>query len=245
MKKLLILLLLSTSLSAIANSILTPNWTNPKYKEDNKIISEIKINDLVVIHMSTVPLWDGKNVCGSPNQALEWILLSGRISPDSTYVVKKLIEQIKNSPTKCFLKGEDRLLVVLNSEGGYLADGFDLGELLRKNNATVLITSIGRCSSSCATAFLGGGSRFMEPGAELLFHAPYIERKDLNKEIVCLSSHDERTKKLLKYMQKMINKEDGEFLFKRTMSFCSSSDGWVINDDAAKLLNIANQEIVN
>ena len=72
-----------------------------------------------------------------------------------------------------------------------------------------------------------------------------IERKDLNKEIVCLSSHDERTKKLLKYMQKMINKEDGEFLFKRTMSFCSSSDGWVINDDAAKLLNIANQEIVN
>ena len=56
---------------------------------------QIKINDLIVIHMSTVPLWEGKNVCDSPNQALEWILLSGRISPDSTYVVKKLIEQIK------------------------------------------------------------------------------------------------------------------------------------------------------
>ena len=40
-------------------------------------------------------------------------------------------------------------------------------------------------------------------------------------------------------------KEDGEFLYKRTMSFCSSSDGWVINDDAAKLLNIATSSTVN
>ena len=241
MKKLLILLLLSTSLSAIANSILATNEENSRYKEENTIISEIKINDLVVIHMSTVPLWDGKNVCGSPDQAFEYISLRGKISPDSTYVVKKLIEQIKNSPTQCSLNGEYRLLVILNSGGGYLADGFDLGELLRKNNATTMVKSNSRCSSSCATAFLGGGARFIEPDAELLFHAPYIERKGLNKEIICDSSHD----KLLKYMQKMINKEDGEFLYKRTMSFCSSSDGWVINDDAAKLLKIANQEIVN
>jgi ATP-dependent protease ClpP protease subunit len=243
MKKLLILLLLSTSLSAIAGSILTPNKENSRYKEENTIISEIKINDLVVIHMSTVSLWDGKNVCGSPNQSIEHIRLRGKISPDSTYVVKKLIEQIKNSPTQCSSLNEKnhRLLVILNSGGGYLADGFELGELLRKNNATTIVQSGSRCSSSCATAFLGGGFRFIEPDAELLFHAPYTERKGLNKEIVCVSSHD----KLLKYMQKMINKEDGEFLYKRTMSFCSSSDGWVINDDAAKLLNIATSSTVN
>jgi hypothetical protein len=71
--------------------------------------------------------------------------------------------------------------------------------------------------------------------AKLMFHAPYNYRKNSKKDIVCSSSDN----KLLKYMQKMINKEDGEFLYKRTMSFCSSTDGWFLNKDAAKLLNIA------
>ena len=213
--------------------------TNQKYK-NHKIISEVKINNLLINHVAQVPLnKDGTSKCASPNQVFEWIELSGKINPDATYVIKKLINKIKNSPTKCLLKGEVRILVVLNSGGGYLTDGFALGELLRKNNAHVLLIPNGECYSSCATAFLGGSFRFMDSSAKLMFHAPYNYKNGSKKDIVCSSSDG----KLLKYMQKMINKEDGEFLYKRTMSFCSSSDGWFINDDAAKLLNITTEAV--
>jgi ATP-dependent protease ClpP protease subunit len=237
MKKLFILLLLSTSLSATANSILAPNLEYQKY-DNHKIISEILINNLLINHMAQVPLdEDGKNLCASPNQIFEWIELTGEINPDATYVVNKLLKKIENAPNRCIVKGKPQTIVWLNSGGGYLRDGFALGELFRKSkNVTVYIGPNNECYSSCAAAFLGGNKRSMYSSSKLMFHAPYNYRKNSKKDIVCSSSDD----KLLKYMQKMINKEDGEFLYKRTMSFCSSSDGWFLNMDAAKLLNITN-----
>ena len=232
-----IISLLVLSGSVIANSILAPNMPNQKY-ENHKIISEILINDLLINHMAQVPLdEDGKSQCGSPNQVFEWIELTGQINPDATYVVNKLLKNIANSPTRCISKGKPRTIVWLNSGGGYIRDGFALGELFRKSkNVHVWIGPNSECYSSCAAAFLGGNNRMMFSSSKLMFHAPYNYRKNSKKDIVCSSSNDT----LLKYMQKMINKEDGEFLYKRTMSFCSSSDGWFLNMDAAKLLNITN-----
>jgi ATP-dependent protease ClpP protease subunit len=235
MKKLLVILFLSVSLSVIASSM-APNFSNQKY-ENHKIISEIQINNLVINHVAQVPLdKDGKSMCASPKQIFEWIELHGQINPDSTYMIQKLFEKILNSPTRCLNDDgqEERMFVFLNSGGGYLADGIDLGKLLRKNNAWVVITSGSECFSSCATAFLGGKYRIMESSAKIMFHAPYNFKKGSKQDIVCSSSNDN----LRKYMQKMINEEDGKFLYNRTMSFCSSSDGWSLNDDAAKLLNI-------
>ena len=239
MKKLLILLLLSTSVSATANSILAPNLEYQKY-DNHKIISEILINDLLINHMAQVPLdEDGKNLCGSPNQIFEWIELTGEINPDATYVVNKLLKKIENSPNRCIVKGKPQTIVWLNSGGGYLRDGFALGELFRKSkNVSVWIGPNNECYSSCAAAFLGGNKRSMFSSSKLMFHAPYNYRKNSKKDIVCSSSNDT----LLKYMQKMINKEDGKFLYKRTMSFCSSTDGWFLNKDAAKLLNITTDD---
>jgi hypothetical protein len=42
-------------------------------------------------------------------------------------------------------------------------------------------------------------------------------------------------------MTKMLNETDGNFLYERTMSYCSSSSGWNINKDAAELFEITNK----
>lgn len=39
-------------------------------------------------------------------------------------------------------------------------------------------------------------------------------------------------------MVSFLGPKDGEFLFERTMSFCSQRGGWTINADAAKLFGI-------
>ena len=44
----------------------------------------------------------------------------------------------------------------------------------------------------------------------------------------------------LDYMKEMLNETDGEFLYKRTMSYCSQSSGWSLNKDAADLFGLLN-----
>ena len=38
----------------------------------------------------------------------------------------------------------------------------------------------------------------------------------------------------------MLNEDDGDFLYERTMDFCSNKSGWTLNDDAARLFGIIN-----
>lgn len=164
------------------------------------------------------------------------IELSGEIGPDSTAAIKKLLQNIP----KCKdINGNIALptVVYMNSGGGLLKDGFEMGRLFRSlGYIGTVITGGQSCSSSCAIAFLGGTFRFMRSDAEILFHAPYLRLAD--KSIDC--SDKGQVEDLKRYFAYTL-KEDGNFLHKRTMDYCSVSTGWVLNADGAKLFGITNR----
>lgn len=88
-----------------------------------------------------------------------------------------VLGQIESSDYDLFLRTIAPLttaLVALNSDGGNLVAGIQIGETIRlKNFATVVL---GRCASSCALAWLGGTRRFMAIDARIGFHAASDDR---------------------------------------------------------------------
>lgn len=157
--------------------------------------------------------------------------IQGHIGPDSTAAVERLLPKLH----ECI--GSDGTnysnLVYLSSGGGMLIDGFRMGILFREYQVTTDVGGDARCASSCAIAFLGGTFRIMDHEGQLLFHAPYRAN---GIAIDCTNSGD--VDELNVYYKTMLGSGDGQYLFDRTMSYCSSSSGWTLNADGAKLFNI-------
>ena len=184
----------------------------------------IKVNDLKLLELTS------KLDCKSG--AHQMLFLEGPINNDSVITVGKILSQ----QTKCLDKnGEVKpTIVLLDSRGGYLRDGFALGELFTKYKVATEINYGDQCMSACATAFLGGFPRRMNKGAQIMVHAPYVN--GVNQTIECASR--EAALELKNYYISKIGIEDGKLLFDKTMSFCGSSEGWYLNNDAALLFNI-------
>jgi hypothetical protein len=64
-----------------------------------------------------------------------------------------------------------RAVVLLQSDGGSVLAGIEIGEAIRLKGFQTLV--VGRCASACALAWLGGTQRFMKAGAQIGFHAAY------------------------------------------------------------------------
>ena len=190
------------------------------YLAEHQILSDIKINSLRVRHVS---LKDDSCMSGRS----EHLELSGPIGPDSSEVVSRVLSQVK----QCQVNQSKSIL--LNSSGGLLKDGYRLGQIFKNAQVSVLVGGGQVCASSCAIAFLGGKYRMMLRDAKLIFHAPYIPN---GSSIECKSKSESQEMK--GYFANFMGAKDGDFLFERTMSFCSRSEGWTINSDAAKLFGI-------
>ena len=156
----------------------------------------------------------------------EHLELSGNIGPDSTALVARLLPKLSKLCVNT---------VYLNSNGGLLEDGFKMGDLFRQYRVSSRVSKGQTCSSACAVAFLGGKFRSVETGGKLVFHAPYLETWS---GIDC--SDTGQVSVLKKYYQKMIGQEAGSYLLKRTMNFCTSTGGWVLNSGGAKMMGITN-----
>src|SRR5262245_14946668 len=63
--------------------------------------------------------------------------------------------------------------VVLNSDGGNLVAGLQMGNVIRLRSFTTLVPDNVRCASACAFAWLGGTRRLMGAEARIGFHAAY------------------------------------------------------------------------
>jgi hypothetical protein len=64
-------------------------------------------------------------------------------------------------------------LVRLESNGGSLVAGIQIGETIRLKGLQTLVPAGARCASACAMAWLGGTQRFMGPGAQIGLHLAY------------------------------------------------------------------------
>lgn len=81
-------------------------------------------------------------------------------------------------------------LVSLNSTGGDYNEGQKLARLFREHAVATIVETGRTCLSACAIAFLGGTgvwttggigafiARYIEPGAKIGFHAPYLRPDD-------------------------------------------------------------------
>ena len=204
------------------------HFTSGKYE----IISDIKVSGLQIRHVRHLD----SNDCATNSQHDDHIEMSGAINPDTPYIIEKILDRIESSPNRCKDKNGVRFAVkvYLNSGGGFMRDGYKLGEVFREQQVRTELTFGSECYSSCATAFLGGKFRKMANTSILMFHAPYVYQS--RYDIVC--SKDDG--KLKAFMQKMLNEADGAYLYDRTMSYCSQVSGWTLNDDAADIFGLLN-----
>ena len=176
--------------------------------------------------------------CEFSYQYDDHIEMSGPINPDTPFIIKRLLNKIKDSPNRCkspVTGNRYAIKIYMNSGGGYLEDGYELGNLFRDVRVNTVVASDSECYSSCATAFLGGYFREMTGEGKLMFHAPYSYSS--RYDIACARTDTQ----LRDYMKNMLNETDGEFLYKRTMSYCSQSSGWSLNKDAAEIFGLLTQ----
>jgi ATP-dependent protease ClpP protease subunit len=191
-----------------------------------KVLSDIQVSNLQV---RLVEFPDRRCV----NNYRYHIELNGEIGPDSTYVIENILDRIE----PCVQKDSGRqlsILMYMNSGGGLLKDGYSLGRMLRDYEIETYIAGNQVCASACAVAFLGGKFRHVAPSGQLLFHSPYTYSQ--SGKISCASKSDSTD--LKKYYQEMLNELDGNRLYARTMDYCSTSNGWTVNMDAAEIFNI-------
>lgn len=220
--------LFDSTFHTIAGS--TVGWDRP----DIEIISDSLVNGLQVrrVRMSSTLCTQGFE---------DHLELNGPIGTDSTYIIGEHLRDISKQ-AKCISVDGSRYVttVYMNSPGGYVDDGYALGELFKKHGVQARVTKGQVCASSCAIAFLGGKFRSVEDGGVMLFHAPYTLTESVYFEKTAKCNSKRREKNLKSYYIKMLGNESGTRLFDRTMAYCSSTDGWLINADAAKIYRITN-----
>jgi hypothetical protein len=73
-------------------------------------------------------------------------------------------------------------VVVLDSEGGDLVAGIEIGMAIRLNGFSTLVLDDTLCASACALAWLGGKTRWAAPRAKIAVHAAWMFRNGKKQE---------------------------------------------------------------
>ena len=72
------------------------------------------------------------------------------------------------------IQSQPKAIIAFQSDGGSVIAGIEIGKIIRLRNFATLVPDRVRCASACALAWLGGAVRFMEPQAQIGFHAAYV-----------------------------------------------------------------------
>jgi len=99
-----------------------------------------------------------------------------RLEKGSPVSVLKLTGPIEKGDAKQFERLAEKvpvlmLIVQLNSPGGELTSGLAIAEQIRVRGYSTFVRAGELCASACALAWLAGDSRYMDPAAQIGFHA--------------------------------------------------------------------------
>ncbi len=104
---------------------------------------------------------------------------------DYKYPIISLVGDITNADGDRFSSIASRYtnaLVEMNSPGGSLLSGIQIGTVIRLRAFHTLVRNGSTCASACAYAWLAGTERFAEPGSKIGFHAAYVLNQGIAKE---------------------------------------------------------------
>lgn len=166
------------------------------------------------------------------HKKLNAIQLSGLIEKGDTFRLKSYISNLDN---------RKNIAVYLDSDGGFLLEGMELGRLFRDRQIKTVIEENKLCASACALAFLGGFNknsglpwRTKTSNSGLGFHTFYNEFA--NNEMFSA----EETSMLIRVSQLIILEIITYFeemnvstkLLKKTLSTDNDEMYWVNNSEA-------------
>ena len=228
--------------SALASAILLMTaLVAPVEASGPEILEDVQVSDLRIIWSRWQMTSDNYywQYCRG-RRYRENINVDGVINSDTSFILENLLRQISQANECSPRKETPRTLVFLNSNGGSVNDGFNIGKLFDKYNVATVVLSGDICASSCAIAFLGGTTRGI--GGRLIFHAPY-RYVGSTRQINC--NNTAVNAELRSYYRWAIGSENGDRLYDRTMRYCSTDDGWTVNKDAALMYGISNYRLNN
>lgn len=101
------------------------------------------------------------NISLEQGDEFDWIYISGEIAESDVALFQRIAI------------GSEEAIVVLESDGGYLAPALKIGEIIRLKNFSTAVLSDSICSSSCALIWVAGRQRYLSDAARVGFHASY------------------------------------------------------------------------
>jgi hypothetical protein len=135
-----------------------------------------------------------KSIAGTTPNSLIYthsIRLTGEIVPGDSEKLFKILTKLKGIGIG--VAGGPLATIELNSPGGSLVEGLNIGRLLKKFEVATEVRKGEQCLSSCALAFLGGTtghvtpgtspSRSLEIGGQLGFHGFYFDPHEVGSSI--------------------------------------------------------------
>ncbi len=97
-----------------------------------------------------------------PSASGSWVFVRGAFLADDGARFQRLLAATP-----------DAAVVALESDGGRLVAGLDIGNAIRARELATVVLDGTQCASACAVAWLGGAKRFMGASARIGFHAAY------------------------------------------------------------------------
>lgn len=103
-----------------------------------------------------------------------YVLISGKIDSQGVPKLAAALIQAQNEAKMKSDAGDPVVFAILNSTGGEILAGIDMGRLLRNYGARIWIDKNAECSSACVLLLAGGVTRFDMDGARVGLHRPYF-----------------------------------------------------------------------
>jgi hypothetical protein len=109
----------------------------------------------------------------------------GVIQKDADTAVINVSGQLEPGDDRKFAQAAlqyENAVVALNSPGGRMLVGIELGKAIRLKGFSTLVDEDALCASACGYAWLGGVRRGMSTGSRIGFHAAYVQENGQNRE---------------------------------------------------------------